>query len=228
MNLVRIEKVYKSVIQLIKDRGYPESSVSSYTPIELIYSKINLFLDNVGSPNNDYLDIVVKDKNRLCVQFFTKFIDDTSEKSIQKYLDNLYQDTILTHLIESNDEIIYIFLDDVMDEKKFKILNEFENSKSNVRFMFYKSLLFSPVKHILVPHHTLYKGNIQDLFQKLMISSYLQLPALLSCDPICVYYNFKPGDIIEIHRKNIPNKIQKVYRYVKLFTGESRGKELYF
>ena len=236
MDFARIETVYRNVLEMIKNRGYSDESITNYTSSEFIYYKINLFLQHRNSTNNHHLDILVLNQNsKLCVQFFQNFPESgdgsTNKPSSKLYDPNLsdfYKSTLVTHMIQPQDEIIYVFLDDVMDDKTFNIVNSFENSKKNIRIFFYKNLMYSPVKHKLVPHHTLFKGNRSELYKKLMIDTYYQLPAILSCDPICKYYNFKPGDIIEIHRRNVVNNIHIIYRYVKLFTDESPGKESYF
>ena len=75
--------------------------------------------------------------------------------------------------------------------------------------------MFNITKHELVPPHKLYRGSKFELFDKLMIKSSEQLPYILGSDPICRYYNFRKGQIVEIDRPVKANKIQKIFRVVK-------------
>ena len=222
----RIYTVYENILKLIKERGYSDNIISNYNSADMIYYKINNFLKNRFSLSNTYLDILVSENdNKLFVKFILDDINKGTEKDTYKNLEKNYTDSLLINNLTQKDEIIFVYLDCEITNPLFRIINDFENNKENIRIMFYRNLLFNLVDHSLVPKHKLYTADRSVLYKELMIQNCDQLPAILSCDIVCKYYNFKPGDIIEIHRKNISNKIQIVYRYVKQFTGESPGKE---
>ncbi|MGB9675469.1 MAG: DNA-directed RNA polymerase subunit H [Candidatus Nanoarchaeia archaeon] len=62
------------------------------------------------------------------------------------------------------------------------------------------------LKHFLVPEHQiLTKEEVQALLERYNISP-LQLPVLLSSDPIAKAIGAKPGDIVKIIRKSPTGK----------------------
>jgi DNA-directed RNA polymerase subunit H (RpoH/RPB5) len=120
-----------------------------------------------------------------------------------------------------------------------KGIEPLKKSLDHIHFQFYlySELMYNPTKHFFVPiHRKLKNDEIKSLIENDGIDPYYDLSSMIYIDafykkpskdtkkqivmdPICKWYNFKPGDVIEITRINfvtdtdIPVSI--AYRIVK-------------
>lgn len=66
----------------------------------------------------------------------------------------------------------------------------------------FQELSFPVARHSLVPRHRLLSQDEEtSLLQRLHIRK-AQLPIINSSDPVCRYYDFRPGSVLEILRRN--------------------------
>lgn len=78
----------------------------------------------------------------------------------------------------------------------------------------FSQLKFPVAHHSLVPHHRrLDADEKKKLLSKLKIKE-SQLPLIYRTDSVCQYYDFREGDVLEIHRKNGFQQPLLYYRYV--------------
>ncbi len=80
-----------------------------------------------------------------------------------------------------------------------KANEEIQNAKPDTRIEIFQEtdLVFPIVQHRLVPKHTLLNSSQRkNLISKFRLNPNTlaeQLPLLPTYDPICIYYDFKPG-----------------------------------
>jgi DNA-directed RNA polymerase subunit H (RpoH/RPB5) len=77
----------------------------------------------------------------------------------------------------------------------------------------FKQLLYSPLKHELVPKHTILdKDEVTAVMSKYNIKHKSQMPFILKNDIISKWIGLKPGDIVEIERYGINSGLSYYYR----------------
>ena len=70
--------------------------------------------------------------------------------------------------------------------------------------------------HQYVPLHERVAEDMKpEIIKKFNLSNIRQLPLIDRNDPVSRYYDFKPGDVCKITRKNKVSGISVVYRLVK-------------
>lgn len=82
----------------------------------------------------------------------------------------------------------------------------------DVQFFTFKELCVNITKHSLVPSHK--KINLQEQNKNTLLRHPQDLPRLYSNDKVAIYYNYKPGDIIEITRTVAYSEPFIYYRFV--------------
>ncbi len=209
-----LKKVYNTIIELLKERGYSDSTISRHISNDLLDFKIDKFL-NQKDTNSSTIDIHVYEDNHTFVRFLSPEIENLSTAKFYSILNDNYKFVSDLANIGLNDEIIIILTQEHISDVQKEYIFDIENNYQNVRCLHYKNLIYNIVKSVLVPKHELFKGNKKDLFKQLQIDSDEQLPYISHTDPICKYYNFKINDIICIYRNNTALKTHKVYRVVK-------------
>ena len=84
-------------------------------------------------------------------------------------------------------------------------IQELKNTDKEIEVFIYKELMFNITRHYTQPKmKILNKEEKYSLIQQIKQS---QLPIILRTDPICRYYNAKPGDIFEFKRPSIYYRI---------------------
>ena len=206
----RVGIVYLNVLEMLEARGIDREVVKRNTVDKYLSERIRKFILEKDSV---YIDISINyDDKKYAVRFFDKTTIRMDGKS---GLSNIWKEASMTEDLGENDELILVFLDNSFSRTEVETIEEFEYHHANTRILSFKHLMFNITKHELVPPHRLYDGSKFELFDKLMIKSSEQLPYILGSDPVCRYYNFRKGQIVEIERPVKANKIQKVYRVVK-------------
>ena len=70
-------------------------------------------------------------------------------------------------------------------------------------------------RHNYVPkHRRCCKDEVEDMMQRLNLSSTDALPKLSTKDPVSRYYKFAPGEVICVHRKGFAHEPHEYYRVV--------------
>ena len=206
----RVGIVYLNVLEMLEARGIDKEVVKRNTVDKYLSERIKKFILEKDSV---YIDILINHGDK---KYAVRFLDKSSIRMDGKTgLVNLFKDASMTEDLGENDELILVFLDNSFSKSDTETIEEFEYHHPNTRIMSYKHLMFNITKHELVPPHKLYSGSKFELFDRLMIKTSEQLPYILGSDPVCRYYNFRRGQIVEIDRPVKSNKIQKVFRVVK-------------
>lgn len=73
-------------------------------------------------------------------------------------------------------------------------------------------LTFNITHHNYVPKHEIISSDVKDEILKIYNINEKQLPYILSTDPVCKYFNGKPGDVFRITRNFSPNQFSIYYR----------------
>jgi DNA-directed RNA polymerases I, II, and III subunit RPABC1 len=205
----RVGIVYLNVLEMLEARGIDKEIVMRNTVDKYLSERIRKFILEKDSV---YIDISINDEGK---KYAVKFLDKNAIRLDGKSgLSNIWKEASMAEDLGENDELIIVFLDNSFSRAEMEIIEDFESNHPNTRLLSYKHLMFNITKHELVPKHVLYKGNKFELFETLMIKSSEQLPFLLKSDPIARYFNFRRGDIIQIHRPVKANKMNIVYRLV--------------
>ena len=73
-------------------------------------------------------------------------------------------------------------------------------------------LAFNITHHNYVPKHEIISSEVKAQILKIYNIHERQLPYILSSDPVCKYFNGKPGDVFRITRNFSPNQYSIYYR----------------
>lgn len=79
------------------------------------------------------------------------------------------------------------------------IVNKMQQQKINIELFQADELQFNITKHSLVPKHVLINRDESHDFRRRFGTS---IPEILRSDPVVRFYDFKKGDILEIHRRD--------------------------
>ena len=203
----KLRKTYHTIYDILVSRGCLRENIADSLSKSDINSKIDTFLNTKDS---SYIDITVDNEFTTFVKFFLP------DESINKRkLDKIYHE--ISNYIGYNyqNEIIYILLSDSLTDTNINDIILLENTYSNLRILHYKNVMYNITKHYLVPKHTKFLGNVDQLLDELQLSSIDQLPHIDHQDPISKILNFRQDDVIEIARPTQSSKYQLVYRVVK-------------
>lgn len=113
--------------------------------------------------------------------------------------------------------IILIFSNDTISSPLISQLNKFDKilqKKGGIlQYFQIKQLLYNPTKHVIVPEHIkLSQEEVNDLMEKYMIKSKLQMPVIMHTDVIAKWLGLKQGDIVKINRYNENSGVSYYYR----------------
>ena len=116
--------------------------------------------------------------------------------------------TTMSSIFQDDDSHVTQFV--LVSEKKFtrnaktEIMNLVNTSgvEVNVTYFIYSSFLVPYPHHELVPRHSVIKGleNEEKLLKRLYLDR-SKMPVIMIDDPICRWYGFRKGNIIEIARR---------------------------
>lgn len=121
-------------------------------------------------------------------------------------------------LMEENfKKYIIVTLDSAISPANIKSIYSDQNlSDYDVQFFPLNRLTFNITKHNLVPKHVLInnEAEIKAIMEKYSVKSKAQLPIILKSDPIAMYLDAKPGNLVMIKRISPSAGEHIVYRYV--------------
>lgn len=182
-------RVRKTVLEMLKDRGYSTESYSM--------KSFDQFCDHFPNCIKDTTNlrmVVHKDdsdgKTMTILVFFTEE-EKMSLKSLKILLENIVKEGILN---------LVIVLREGISPAAKKFAQECE-SISITTFM-EKDLLFNVTHHRLVPKHRIIsESEKQQLLKDKMIKENA-MPKILISDPIAKYFGAQRGDVLEIERQS--------------------------
>lgn len=112
---------------------------------------------------------------------------------------------------------IIVSLDGAVSSANIKSIHTDQNLQEyDVQFFSLNRLVFNITKHSLVPKHILInnESEIKAIMEKYSVKSKAQLPIILKTDPIAMYLDAKPGNLVMIKRISPSAGEHTVYRYV--------------
>lgn len=188
----------KTILEMMKDRGYNISKHIKDIPFEL-------FIETIADDNLEIL-FEKDDKSKLVVYFFTE-IKSISKKNFKSICDKL-----ISKYEDDNLNIILIFPSKPSSSIKKEIVNT--PKYFNIQLYELKHLIINITKHKLQPKfRVLTDDNIKEICSSLSIPKE-QFPKILTTDPISRYYGVKRGQVFEIKRKSMSSGEFVTYRIV--------------
>jgi len=173
-------RVYKTVIEMLKDRNYNTSNYQNQLSVDDIKKK---YLEN-------NLEIIVehnKNDKKIIILFYNgKF----GIKEVN---------TLITELNKKKINNIILVVQEKLTSFGLKAL---KNSDINFEIFLTMNLIFNITKHILVPKHVLLTKDEKNKLLKTLQCKLHQLPKILKTDPISKYFNALTGQVFKIYRKN--------------------------
>lgn len=194
-DLLVLFKCRKTLIQLLRDRGYD---------VPLVYDcdKLSEFKQIHQAKR---LDIFVKEPKKCYVKFV--IINKTRPQMIRDYLEDIKK----KYITDDNDSII-IILKNKPHNTLFKLSKEFKN----IQFFWLEELVNNITHHSLNPKfEKLTPNQVSSLLKHYSLTSKYFLPITLYTDPIAKYYNFVSGDVFKVTRSSITNGVYISYRCIK-------------
>ena len=194
------QNVYKTVLDMLSDRDFSIPDKNN-----------NLSLDEFKILfQNKQLDIYV-DHSISNTKCYVKFIHNNKIRPniLREYIQQIKEE----YLPNPEDQLIIVL--------KHKLNNTLLNIPKDTQFKFVqlfwmKHLFFNITKYDLVPKFERIPDNeVVILLKKLHITSKLQLPVMLTDDPISKYYAYTPGTVCKITRKSPAAGESIHYRCIK-------------
>lgn len=113
--------------------------------------------------------------------------------------------------------VILIFSNDTITSPLIAQLNKYDKILQKkggmLQYFQIKNLLYNPTKHEIVPPHTkLSQSEGNEIMEKYMIKSKLQMPMILHTEPVAKWLGLKQGDIVRIDRYNQNSGVSYYYR----------------
>ena len=190
MDIKNTYNVYKTIIEMLKDRKYSVSKDIDYEEFIVMYEE------------NNYN--ITDDNDKIHVSFY-KDSKTFSKKDLETMVQNIKE------LFNEDINIIIILKDKPNAIIEKELVN---NLYKNVEIFLFKNLVFNITKHEDMPEFILLNENeIKEIADK-YDTKITKFPKMLSIDPIAKYYGVKSGGMFKIIRKSIASGEITTYRYV--------------
>ena len=127
-------------------------------------------------------------------------------------IDNMISDEI----IKEKDTLIFVVKDKINTIDTFESLfnSYIDNNNIMIQIFWIDTLLFNITKHELVPEMRILNNQEKnELFEKVNIERFNQLPLIEKTDPSAKFYGLKKGDVVEIIRKSPTSGVFRTYRF---------------
>lgn len=193
-------RVRKTTLEMLEDRGF----VISDNDKNLQYE------DFVNKLEENAIDIVANYRNSDVKMAYVSFVLEGKSFS-KKDLVNLK--SMIDEEYSTKDMTIIVI---VQDKPTPQIAKELLNDEyKNYEVFLMKNLMFNITHHEIVPRHVLLSEEeaekVMDIFQ----AKKVQLPRLLTTDPVAKYYGMKVGDVCKIIRQSPMTGESFYYRVLK-------------
>lgn len=170
-----IFKSFKTIMEMLEDRGVDVGGVSKDSGPELLHGFVN---------NNKVVFEVVLNRVKIvyCTSSKVKWAD------LKKYFED-----------ETPYSLYICVIKDKMSQNNTKMLSSL---KLNVQVFDIKHLQYNVSKHILVPKHELVRDEeeVKGIIHNFNLKSKFQLPLILKTDAMAKYLGLKNGDVVRITR----------------------------
>lgn len=185
----RLWRVYKTVHQLLHDRGY----VVSQSQLDRTLSEFIRTYGTDGSVvDRAALTVLVQKRDNPSDQMFVFFPEDTSVgvKPIRGYIERMNEQGVFKAILVVRQS---------MTSSAAKIMGTMA-PKYILEHFTEAELVINITEHVLVPQHIL----MSEEEKKMLLSRYrlkeTQLPRILISDPVARYYGLRRGQVVKIIR----------------------------
>ena len=195
MDIKNLFRARQTVVEMLGDRGYDITE-----PLDVSFEAYRELF------HTDKIDIhIVNEKREIYVKFLTVL------KTKPNYVRDLITE-IKTEVFTKPDTNLVIITISKPNNTILKIKHEYED----IEFFWLNRLVVNITRHQYVPlHERLDVEKVPEIMERFNLSNIRQLPLIDKNDPVCRYYNFRPGEICKITRKNKISGISIIYRLVK-------------
>ena len=199
VDLERLQQVYKTTLEMLKDRGY---AMKSHFKKDVPILPSNEQLLEMYNENNCKMVVSKNKKETTTVYFYWSKVGVNEVKDLFTTL----QEDGVNHVILVTNEHLTSYA-----TKEMKLLGK--NMEKEI--FYFNQLAFNITKHHIVPKHELLNEKETKLFVKNIGK---KIPHILTTDPVCRYFNGKPDQIFRIYRKH-----EITYRIVVLSTVDKKN-----
>ena len=196
------------ILDMIKSRGFQTNPYKNYSrnEIDIMFRNMPTKANSEESP----LDIEVKNSksNKLIVKYVINL------KLRTAFLITLVDDIITT--LNEDDTLIIIVKDKINNIEPLENILESYYDKYNifVQIFWIDKLQINITQHSLVPKHEIINDIEKNkILKEWNLTSFNQLPVILSKDPVAKYIGMKKGNICKITRSSETAGIYHSYRY---------------
>lgn len=191
MGKTEIYKVYKTLFEMLTDRGYTMGPLPAYPEFVVMYE---------GGNYN-----IVDEDDRIYVNFF-KDKKNFGKKDLETIVNKIQEDYGM-------DIRIIIVL---RDKYNVQVENELmKDIYKYVEFFLQTDLIINITKHSLQPTFKLLSPAGKEFVLKQYMATENQIPKILATDPIAKYYGAKPGELFKIIRNSPSAGVSVSYRMVR-------------
>ncbi len=184
-----VSKSFKTIIEMLTDRGYDMSSIDKNAMYETLDADFNRTTFNIILPEG--IHVIYHMGNKFKYSEIKKYMEEADEKA--------------AHLV-------ILVVNDNITQSNSKQLAQSHKTAREIHHV--KTLQINISKHSLVPKHELIKDQdeIKKIMEEFSLKSKTQLPIILKSDAMAKYLGLKSGDIVRISRYSPTSGLYYIYR----------------
>ncbi|CAO3670216.1 unnamed protein product [Umbelopsis ramanniana] len=188
--VARLWRVYKTIHQLVSDRGY----LVSQSELEMDLDTFRDTFARTSDIHRDQLTFLVQKKDDPADQLLVFFPKDKSVgvKPIRKYVERMLTQNIPKGII---------IFQQTMTSSANKVIQGM-SAKYHLESFQEAELLVNITKHVLVPIHIVLSTEEKLTLLKRYRLKETQLPRIQQTDPVARYYGLKRGQVVKIMRNS--------------------------
>jgi len=190
--LSQLSRVYKTVINMLKKRGFTDFEsgiIENVENIDLTFSKEQLTI--IASKDNEDIDNEEYENTTEKIIVFFSEEDKLGVKSLKNYYNKMTNLDIINAIIVVKENATSFAKNDILEVSR-------SENPLYIEIFLENQLVFDITEHVLQPKfRKLSKKEKNEFLQKMDIKE-TQIAKMLTSDPIARFYNFKEKDIIEI------------------------------
>jgi len=192
MDIKNTFRVYKTLTEMLTDRGYSISKDVDYDEFIIMYEE-----NNYDITDND---------NKIHIAFY-KDTKTFGKKDLESMVQN-----IKDSFNDQNIKIIII----LKDKPNVTIEKELTNDLyQNVEIFLFKNLLINIIRHNDMPIFILLSNEEEKEIIERYKTTKNKFPKIFTNDPVVKYYGCKPGNVLKIIRSSQSSGEYITYRVVR-------------
>jgi len=188
----RLFQIYKTITQMLKDRGYMISASAEDISKEEFLGKYWPNYSGDGSLSREPLMMVHRNKNDPTDQIFVFFPDEpkVGVKPIRKYCDKMKEEKVQRAIIIVKQAMTAFAKQALAEMAPLLTLEHFQETE----------LLVNITQHQLVPRHILLSREEKQVLLDRYKLKESQLPRIQHSDPVARYYGLQRGQVGFVRR----------------------------